>query len=160
MPRPISSITNSVERLFANADSGLNLVGSALDNVIRGGGGNDTIIGTGGRDVMTGGGGSDTFVFELLSDSVTGGGRDRIKDFVAGSDKIDLAAIDANAGAANDQAFSFIGSGAFSHTAGELRASAFGANTLVSGDVDGNGKADFHILLSGSVALQATDFLL
>ena len=153
-------ITNSVERLFANADSGLNLVGSALDNVIRGGGGNDTIIGTGGRDVMTGGGGSDTFVFELLSDSVTGGGRDRIKDFVAGSDKIDLAAIDANAGAANDQAFSFIGSGAFSHTAGELRASAFGANTLVSGDVDGNGKADFHILLSGSVALQATDFLL
>ena len=49
---------------------------------------------------------------------------------------------------------------AFSHTAGELQAKAFGANTLVLGDLDGNGRADFHILLSGAVALQATDFLL
>jgi Ca2+-binding RTX toxin-like protein len=109
---------------------------------------------------MTGGAGSDTFVFQALSDSVTGGGRDRIKDFVAGTDKIDLTQIDADTGLANDQAFSFIGAGAFSHTAGELQAKAFGANTLVSGDVDGNGKADFQILLSGSVALQAADFLL
>ena len=54
----------------------------------------------------------------------------------------------------------FIGAGAFTHTAGELQAKAFGANTLVSGDVDGDGKGDFQILLSGSVALQATDFLL
>jgi hypothetical protein len=30
----------------------------------------------------------------------------------------------------------------------------------VSGDVDGDGKGDFQVLLSGSVALQATDFLL
>ena len=61
---------------------------------------------------------------------------------------------------ANDQAFAFIGAGAFTGTAGELQAKAFGANTLVSGDVDGDGKGDFQILLSGSVALQATDFLL
>ena len=31
---------------------------------------------------------------------------------------------------------------------------------LVSGDVDGNGMADFQILLRGSVALQATEFLM
>ncbi len=37
---------------------------------------------------------------------------------------------------------------------------ALGASTLVSGDVDGNGHADFHILLSGHVTPQATDFLL
>ena len=42
----------------------------------------------------------------------------------------------------------------------ELQAKAFGANTLISADVDGNGRAGFQILLSGSVALQATDFLL
>ena len=73
---------------------------------------------------------------------------------------IDLGGIDANAGLANDQAFSFIGNAGFSHTAGELQARAFGANTLVSGDVDGDGKGDFQILLTGSVALQATDFVL
>jgi hypothetical protein len=37
---------------------------------------------------------------------------------------------------------------------------AFGANTMVSADVDGNGKADFQVLLTGTVVLQATDFLL
>ena len=83
-----------------------------------------------------------------------------IKDFVAGIDTVDFAAIDIDPAVPGDEAFSFIGSAAFSHTAGELQAKAFGANTLVSGDVDGNGKADFQILLSGSVALQATDFLL
>jgi Ca2+-binding RTX toxin-like protein len=148
------------ERLFANSDAGLALTGNAAANVIAGRGGNDTITGGGGRDVMTGGAGGDTFVFQALSDSVVGGGRDLIKGFAAGTDKIDLAAIDANSGLASDQAFSFIGSGAFSHTAGELQAKALGANTLVSGDVDGNGTADFQILLSGTVTLQATDFLL
>jgi hypothetical protein len=40
------------------------------------------------------------------------------------------------------------------------QASGFGANTMVSGDVDGNGKADFQILLYGQVTLLATDFVL
>ena len=110
--------------------------------------------------MLIGGDGNDRFVFDALSDSVTGGGRDKIKDFVSGADVIDLSGIDANTALANDQAFSFIGDAGFSHTAGELQAKAFGANTLVSGDLDGNGRADFHILLSGAVTLQATDFLL
>ena len=67
---------------------------------------------------------------------------------------------DADTGAAGDQAFSFIGGGAFTHHAGELQARAVGANTVISGDVDGNGVADFQIRLNGSVALQATDFVL
>jgi len=154
------SLGANFERLFARSDAGLILNGNAVDNMIVGRGGNDTITGGAGRDVMTGGAGGDTFVFRALSDSVTGGGRDVIKDFVTGLDTIDLTQIDANALLANDQAFSFIGAGAFTHTAGELQAKTFGANTLVSGDVDGDGKGDFQILLSGSVALQATDFLL
>jgi serralysin len=49
---------------------------------------------------------------------------------------------------------------AFSGTAGELRQAASGDNTIVSGDVDGNGVGDFLILLIGSLALNQTDFAL
>jgi Ca2+-binding RTX toxin-like protein len=158
-----------VEHLIADSDAGLVLRGNGRNNEITGGDGNDRLVGRDGgdtlhggdgRDVLIGGDGNDRFVFDALSDSVTGGGRDKIKDFVSGAAVIDLGGIDANTALANDQAFAFIGNAAFSHTAGELQAKAFGANTLVSGDVDGNGRADFHILLSGAVALQATDFLL
>jgi Ca2+-binding RTX toxin-like protein len=148
------------ERLYAYSDDGFALTGNGTDNTIVGRGGDDIITGGAGRDVMTGGAGADTFVFQALSDSVASAARDVIKDFLIGTDKIDLTAIDANTGLADDQAFTFIGSGGFTHTAGELQAKAAGANTLVSGDVDGNGQADFQILLGGSVALQATDFLL
>ena len=154
------SLGAGVERLYARSDAGLVLTGNDADNTIVGRGGDDTITGGAGRDVITGGAGGDTFVFQTLSDSVAGGARDLIRDFLTGTDTMDLTAIDADAGLADDQAFAFIGAGAFTGTAGELQAKAFGANTLVSGDVDGDGKGDFQILLSGSVALQATDFLL
>ena len=163
------ALSQNVENLIADSDAGLVLHSNGRDNSIAGGDGNDRLVGRrgddtlhggDGRDVLIGGDGNDRFVFDALSDSVTGGGRDLIKDFAAGADVIDLSGIDANTALANDQAFAFIGNAAFSHTAGELQAKAFGANTLVLGDVDGNGRADFHILLSGTVALQATDFLL
>ena len=132
--------------------------------MIVGRGGDDTITGGAGRDDMTGGAGADRFVFQALWDGTVGGAaRDVIRDFLIGADKIDLAAIDANAGAAGDQAFSFIGAGEFAGTAGELQVRPFGVagvHTVISGDVDGNGRADFQSLLNGSVALQATDFLL
>jgi Ca2+-binding RTX toxin-like protein len=151
-----------IERLYADTDTGLALTGNGADNVIVGRGGDDTITGGAGRDDMTGGAGADRFVFQALSDSTVGAARDVIRDFLIGADKIDLAAIDANAGAAGDQAFSFIGAGEFAGTAGELQVRPFGVgvHTVISGDVDGNGRAYFQILLSGSVALQATDFLL
>jgi Ca2+-binding RTX toxin-like protein len=136
------------------------LYGNAGNDRLIGGAGDDVLTGGAGRDILVGGAGADRFVIGALSDSVVGSGRDMIKDFLIGTDRIDLAAIDADTGAANDQTFSYIGSGRFTHTAGELRASVLGDNTLVAGDTDGNGQADFHILLSGSVALQATDFLL
>ena len=147
------SLGQHVENLIADSDAGLALRGNGLDNIIAGGGGNDRLIGgygndtldgEAGRDILIGGVGNDRFVFDALSDSVVGGARDLIKDFTAGADIIDLGGIDANMGLAGDQAFSFIGNAAFSRTAGELQARALGANTLVSGDVDGNGRADFH----------------
>ena len=66
-------------------------------------------------------------------------------DFNRGAgDKINLAAIDAVAGGA-DNAFSFIGAAAFSGVAGQLRAYSQSGNFFVAGDVDGNGVADFTI---------------
>ena len=43
---------------------------------------------------------------------------DQILDFTPGTDKIDLSRIDANSLVAGDQAFNWIGSNAFSGTAG------------------------------------------
>jgi hypothetical protein len=135
--------------------------GDGIDKLV-GGAGSDTLIGGAGRDVLNGGADADTFRYLSTADTGTGGStRDRIADFAAGIDTIDLAAIDADAvGGGADDAFSFIGAATFSGKAGELRASALGANTLVTGDVNGDAVADFHILLTGTHTLAAGDFLL
>ncbi|MCB9992107.1 MAG: hypothetical protein H6873_00465 [Hyphomicrobiaceae bacterium] len=44
--------------------------------------------------------------------------------------------------------------------AGELRYGYAGANTLVQGDTNGDGRVDIEILLSHRIALTAADFVL
>jgi Ca2+-binding RTX toxin-like protein len=169
---------SEVETLLAAADApGLILTGNGLGNKITGGGGGDTLSGGGdndkigggggddliaggtGADLLTGGGGGDVFIYESLGDStVASAGRDQIVDFLTGSDQIDLHLIDAVTGG-GDTAFNFVGAGAFQN-AGDLRAFASGANTMVAGDVDGDHVADFQILLKGSLGLSDTDFIL
>jgi Ca2+-binding RTX toxin-like protein len=137
------------------------LIGNAGANTLQGWGGNDVLRGGTGKDTLTGGAGADRFVFIASGDSGTGANADRITDFSqAQLDRIDLAAIDANAGVAGDQGFSFIGSGAFTRHAGELRFTVGGGVTTVAGDLNGDGVSDFHIVLAGAVALQASDFAL
>jgi Ca2+-binding RTX toxin-like protein len=159
----------SVEFLRANAGTtGLSLTGNEFNNTLVGGAGNDTLnggngndllVGGAGADVLTGGAGADLFRFSALADStVAAGGRDMIMDFVSG-DKIDLHLIDANASLPGDQAFNFIGTNAFSGTAGQLRYAASGGNTLITGDVNGNNAADFSILVSGAHAFGGSDFV-
>ena len=78
----------------------------------------------------------------------------RFSDFNSGQgDKIDLSAIDADAGTAGDQAFTFIGSGVFTGVAGQLH---FDLN-FVEGDVNGDAVADFRIGVA-QPTLAATDF--
>ena len=118
----------------------------------------DTIYGAGGADLLTGGGGNDTFAYINAAHS-TAAAMDQILDFATG-DLIDLSAIDAITGGAND-AFAFIGSAAFSNTAGELRAfDAGGGVWQVEGDIDGNGIADLVIAVTTGVPLAITDFVL
>jgi Ca2+-binding RTX toxin-like protein len=150
----------SIENLTLTGTAAINGTGNNLANTIIGNSAANVITGLGGRDIMTGGGGSDTFVFKALTDSVVGANREVIKDFTPGSDHIDLSAIDANTQVAGNQDFTFIGKAPFSHHAGELQYAVVGANTIVSGDVNGDAKADFQILLVGHPALTASDFIL
>jgi len=145
------------------------LIGGAGNDTIKGGsgsdqidgaGGNDLILGGSGADFLTGGAGSDSFVYTALSDSRRSA-QDTILDFTVGCDKLDLRALDANTNVVGNSDFIFIGEAAFSKHAGELHVTHADADhTLVSGDVDGDGRADFSITLLGDVYLAATDFVL
>ncbi|WP_342238470.1 calcium-binding protein, partial [Inquilinus sp. OTU3971] len=154
-------ILTGIENL-SGGQSWDSLYGNAGANVLQGWNGNDLLVGRAGKDTLTGGAGADRFQFTAVGDSVVGANADRITDFShAQADKIDLAGIDANTAVAGDQAFSFIGSGAFTHHAGELRAAVTGPGvTTIAGDLNGDGVSDFHIQLTGAFALQAADFVL
>jgi Ca2+-binding RTX toxin-like protein len=125
--------------------------------VLSGGAGNDVIKGGGGIDQLTGGAGNDYFVFSSVSDSLVGAKHDVITDFQHG-DIIDLSQIDAIIGTSTDDAFSYIGAGAFTHVAGQLHFDAATGN--LSGDINGDGKADFEIHLNGVSSMTADSFLL
>jgi Ca2+-binding RTX toxin-like protein len=130
-----------------------------------GGAGDDAFIGGANDDELMGMGGADTFTYLSSADSKVAL-PDEILDFEVGTDTIDLAAIDANTLAGSDQAFVFIGSTAFAATgaasAGELRAELVGGVWQVSGDTNGDGSADFMILVTATTAdpITGSDFTL
>ena len=135
------------------------LSGGAGNDTLKGDAGDDKLYGGAGRDKLTGGGGEDRFVFKSAADS-RGSTRDTISDFKQSEkDRIDLRAIDASA-KAGDQAFKFIGTNAFHDKAGELRFERKAGDTIVHGDIDGDGKADFSIVIDASINLKASDFIL
>ncbi|NIX75194.1 cadherin-like domain-containing protein [Microvirga terricola] len=137
------------------------LYGGTGNDVLIGREGNDLLHGGLGADRMTGGSGADTFMFRSLSDSSFTWGIDVIDDFSAKEkDKIDLSVMDANSVRADNQAFSFIGASAFSHTAGELRYEAVAGGSYVYGDVNGDGVADIAFFLKNVVSLKKGDFFL
>jgi serralysin len=141
----------------------LTLDGGAGNDTLIGGPGNDVLIGGAGLDHLSGGAGQDTFVFTGASlaalDTGTGANRDVIQDF--SGDILDLHLIDADVNTVGDQAFSFIGTNAFT-AAGQVHFFADGAgNTIVEGNVDNNLGADFQIELHAFAAqLQAGNFVL
>jgi hypothetical protein len=83
-----------------------------------------------------------------------------VLDFLAGTDRLDLAGVDADTTIAGDQAFRFVGTAAFAGTPGELGFFASNGNTIVHGSNDGNTADEFQIQLSGLVPLSVEDFYL
>jgi chitinase len=135
--------------------------GKGFDRLF-GGEGDDTLIGGKGRDDLYGDAGGDTFVFTKTSQSTVAiGGRDTIFDFSRkDGDHLDVDAIDAHTKLKGTQDFDFIGAKGFSGRGAELRFEKSNGDTLVTGDTNGDRKADFAILLEGSVALKDADFIL
>ena len=157
----IENLTGSAFADTLTGNGGINVIaGGDGNDVISAGSGNDTLVGGSGVDTLTGGAGNDTFVFNLVSDS-SNTAPDIITDFKHAADLIDLSHIDANSSAAGNQAFSFIGGATFGHHAGELRVATASDGVHVYGDVNGDGLADFQLVLTGNVkTLLASDFIL
>lgn len=134
------------------------LVGSGGKNKLTGGTGNDLLIGGEGTDSLYGGSGADRFDFNALSEMGLGALRDVIGDFKSSEgDRIDLSTLDANGATTTNDAFSFIGSAAFSSTnaTGQLRF----ANGVLYGSTNADGAAEFEISLLGVTTLTSTDLI-
>ena len=149
----------SIENLTGSRGND-SLTGNAGANTLAGDIGDDVLRGGDGQDVLQGGAGADRFTFAAVTDS-RAGAPDRITDFShLQGDRVDLSAIDANTGAAGNQAFSFIGTALYSGVAGQLRYCRRRPDTTIAGDINGDGVSDFHIRLTGTIGLLAADFVL
>lgn len=153
------------------------LAGGEGNDTLNGGGGNDALLGNDGNDVLNGGpgldmldggAGADRYVFIPSGMSMTQ--VDRVYFSADDGDVIDLSLLDAVTGG-GDSAFSFIGTDAFTGVAGELRYELIGTwdegprsgtTYYVSGDINGDGVADFMIEISmlGPQPIDAGDFIL
>ena len=170
--RAVGGLGNDSISGSVGADS---LNGSSGNDTLIGGLGADTLVGGLGKDLMTGGGGLDQFLYSssLAESGVAFSARDAINTFAHG-DKIDLTAIDANTLQGGDQAFSWLGAGAFTGAAGQLRfdlnnIAASGVRSYtVYADVNGDSAADWSLqiytapvsLVPGDWSLAAWDFIL
>lgn len=124
------------------------LRGGTGDDVIYGRQDDDRLVGGRGDDTLIGGGGDDTFVFRAAGDlGDAAGATDTITDFHQG-DRIDLRHVEAGAETRGLELGENLTVALHKHT------------TLVSGDLDGDGKADFVIELAGRHHLGDSDFLL
>lgn len=112
--------------------------------------GADVLRGGGGQDLLSGGTQGDVFIFATAAEAGAGFGRDRITDFQAGVDDIDLSSFMAG-GVFIGAAVFIIGNGPqvrFSPTTG-----------ILQGEVTGDGAVDFSLQLDGSPVLTAADFI-
>jgi serralysin len=181
-----SAVTASLADGVATAAGGTDLIsgfetliGSRYADLLTGGASTDRLVGDNGNDQLWGGGGEDLLEGGSGLDKLTGGaGQDRLSGGASGDQFIFAVAGDSAVGAADlildfsqaekdkivfDHMFvgraSFIGDAVFSGHTGELRYDLSGADLIVSGDIDGDGTADFQIQLIGTQAITAGDFL-
>lgn len=130
------TITHSTETraVYVNAGMGNdNLIGGAANDFLVGGGGSDAFNGGMGNDSLIGGGGADSFDFRA------GSGDDTILDFVSGTDRINLRALNIDRD--------------------DVTVAVVGSDTFITGDSDGNGNIDFTIRLVNTTSFADSDLV-
>ena len=143
------------------------LYGGYGKDTLNGSGGNDTLAGYAGDDTLWGGKGvdrligssdKDRFVFKSTNETGIGAThRDVIADFHhTEHDIIDVHKIDADTTHGGNQDFTLVHK--FTHHPGQLIQVTQAGNTIVKGDVNGDGHADFEIELTGLITLVKSDF--
>jgi Ca2+-binding RTX toxin-like protein len=125
------------------------LYGGSGNDRLYGGGGNDSLYGGTGQDLLVGGVGNDDFIFRSAAEVGIGGARDVISDFTAGQDQMDFTAM----------GMTFSAGSSFTNTAGEMIAVANGGDSILTGDVNGDGVADFELMLLGVTSVTAGMFV-
>ena len=117
----------------------------------------DVITASEAVNVIDGGGGDDIFRFESAAQA----DGDTIVNFRPG-DRIDVSGIDGNTAASGKQGLSLVAGTSFS-AAGQVtiehQTRADGEYTVVRGNLDANGDAEFEIGLKGRIDLTADDFI-
>jgi serralysin len=132
------------------------------DSHLPSAGGNDLLYGGTGRDEMSGGAGGDSFVWHSTDETgLTENTADLIWviDPVEG-DRIRLSLIDADVYAAGNQAFTFIGTAAFSGTPGEIRYYHQGYDTYMQLQTGTSADVEGVIRIAGIVTPEASWFVL
>jgi hypothetical protein len=143
------------------APDGRLLQGTDGDNRLTGGAGDDTLQGGMGADVLVGGEGADIFTFSAFAESPRNAA-DRIRDFDgAEGDRISFAGIDADPLQAGDQAFAFVGTGAFlGGGEASIRVHHGSGGTAIQVDAGNGGAPEMVVRIVGQPVLQESDFIL
>lgn len=137
---------------FAGGDGNDIQFGGGGIDVVSGDAGDDSLNGDAGADQYIGGAGFDIFVFDLVDPALG----EEVFDFEAG-DLIQLGLTGQTSKDPGADLLTFIGTAAFSNSAGEVRYSVGGGQTLIEVDIDGDGSADQSIILNnGEFDLRGT----
>ncbi|MFN9692320.1 MAG: hypothetical protein ACK550_00710, partial [Synechococcaceae cyanobacterium] len=151
-----------IENLSLLGTSNINATGNVSANTIVGNVGNNVIMGGLGIDTLTGGAGSDVFRYSLTTESgTTQWAVDLITDFnTAQLDVIDLGMIDAIESSTTNEAFSYIGSSAFT-APGQVRSFVSGSTTYIALNTNiDSSSVEMMISITGTQPLQASNFIL
>lgn len=137
------------------------LSGHDGNDYLAGGDGADMLNGGRGADLLVGGGGADTFRFTATADSYAMiNHQDIVEDFDhAAGDKLDFGWIDAKAGQAGEQDFTFIGKAAFS-AEGQIRAHVSNGDMIIEVNTTGHSGAEMALVLDDISSLTQMDFVL
>ncbi len=138
-----------------------NLTGTQFADTLTGDAAANVLMGMGGQDLLTGGGGADTFRYgSTLGQHPDRGEQGHDHGFQPGRRRQDRPVGDRRRHHHRRQPDLHLRRQRRLLGAGQVRFVSSGANTVVLADTNGDGLANMHIVLTGAITLQASDFVL